>query len=174
MQPVAITIVCEERQCYSTKWQGRTGKRRSVCLRKSISGLILHDIFNASWGSWSIQKREWRLLFIYLHLTFFFVTQSFVPTLFSKVSYKTISLLMELIYYGESHLKMCCFTRQLSQGAMTCWLNCLPGLSELKTDISDKPSIYRSVPNGIMKNVCICMRNLWTVHVHCKLFYGIV
>lgn len=93
-------------------------------------------------------------------LLFFFVTQSFVPTLFSKVSYTTISLLMELIYYGESHLKMCCFTRQLSQGTMTCWLNCLPDLSEVKTDISDKPSIYRSVPNGIMKNVCICMRNL--------------
>lgn len=101
--------------------------------------------------SLDLKRKEWCFLFIYLHLIFF------LPTI---LCYTIISLLMKLINYGESCLRMYCFTRKHSQRAMTFWLNCLSHLSELKADMSDKPSICKPVPSGVKKYVVFLWRVL--------------
>lgn len=76
---------------------------------------------------------------------FFFLTKI--------LCYTNISLLMESINYGESCLRMCCFTRKQSRGGIAFWLNCWPHLSELKAGKSDKPSICKPVASGEKKYV---------------------
>lgn len=102
--------------------------------------------------------------FPFFSYSFFFTTLSFLSTLLSKVIYMIISFLIELIHYSELWLKMCCFTRKCSKWAMNCWDNCLLQPSELKFNIPDKPTIYKSVQNGVIKMI-ICTSYLCTVYI---------
>lgn len=53
---------------------------------------------------------------------------------------------------------------------MNCWDNCFPQPSELKFNIPDKPSIYKSVQNRVNKNAFICTGYLWRVYVYLNQF----
>lgn len=115
--------------------------------------------------SLDLKRKEWCLLFIYLHLIFF------LPTI---LCYAIISLLMKLINYGESCLRMYYFTRKHSQGAMTFWLNCLSHLSELKGWYVWQTFYLQTSSKWSKEICCISVKSPWTVHRHGKSFCGVV